>query len=359
MFRITLKIISSLLISAVIISALGTSVFAEAPEETKYLRLSSNYTVGEFLERYKCTLPEGDNTDSDLPLGSGLLVESAVGNYITVLPGDVDGDGLVSTTDYLRIKSYFSVGFDLADAFLEAADINEDGAVDTTDILRVKSDFLNTYSINPVIVNTTLPSSRYYNTAMPVSYYEEHLAEDTESRYLLKVRVDGISPSVSRSGKEIDWKDLDDATKYTMPEKLTVTEILSENGKDKFTVGETINAGTDWCMLQDSGDGTYTLDMSKMVPQYPALEIGREYIVIIYDLAATGNTYYTEERLATLPYAVFSLAPTWTKNLNSVEMFSHVPFFKSYQALVEEYQERYCSDYDIPDDKTVYYVWEY
>lgn len=61
---------------------------------------------------------------------------------VIVMRGDVNGDGMVNTTDYLRIKSYFLKTTHLTGAYASAADCDGDGKITTSDYLRVKSYFM-------------------------------------------------------------------------------------------------------------------------------------------------------------------------------------------------------------------------
>lgn len=55
-------------------------------------------------------------------------------NGILVLPGDVNGDGIVDTSDAQQIFNHFMGIVILTDSYaIEAADVNEDGTIDTSD----------------------------------------------------------------------------------------------------------------------------------------------------------------------------------------------------------------------------------
>ncbi|MBE6648659.1 MAG: hypothetical protein E7614_03970 [Ruminococcaceae bacterium] len=345
----------SALILSTSLSGFALGVSAETATETQYIKLYENYTVGEFLERYKLNLPEGVSADLEKALGSGFSAKDALGDYITVLSGDADGDGLVSSTDYLKLKKHILKDIELDGAFLEAADVNEDGAVDSTDLLRVKSSFLGEYNMN-LSIKSKLDSYSYYS-ATSLATLEKETMEYPDSAFLLKIRIDGVDSSVSRLGKELDLKKYVDPDYNSMQVSFTITEILSESGKDKFTVGQKLTAGQDFVHLMPNGKGTYQLITSRFNPQLPLTEVGREYIVLMRDLRfRNSNGVFTEERTENLPYSLYGIAPTWTKNLNSIDMFADMSFSEIYQDLVEEIQGKYCVDESIPDERTKFLI---
>ncbi len=55
-----------------------------------------------------------------------------------ILPGDIDGDGSISSTDYLKIKNYLLDSSKATDQFKSLADANGDGNIDSTDYLFIK-----------------------------------------------------------------------------------------------------------------------------------------------------------------------------------------------------------------------------
>ena len=64
------------------------------------------------------------------------------------LKGDVNADGAIDSTDYLRIKGHFLGTFTLEGVAFKAGDVNEDGVIDSTDYLRIKGHFLGTYNLH-------------------------------------------------------------------------------------------------------------------------------------------------------------------------------------------------------------------
>ncbi len=64
-----------------------------------------------------------------------------------IMLGDVNGDGTLDSTDYLRIKSYFLKTSDLTGVYYIAADCDKDGTITSTDYLRLKGHFLKQYDL--------------------------------------------------------------------------------------------------------------------------------------------------------------------------------------------------------------------
>lgn len=60
-------------------------------------------------------------------------------NYVVVIKGDVNGDGLIYATDYVSIKNHIMGKKKLEGAYLKAADINNDNNIYATDYVRIKN----------------------------------------------------------------------------------------------------------------------------------------------------------------------------------------------------------------------------
>ncbi len=86
----------------------------------------------------------GNEVSENSVCASGFIVKTKNGSDWCVVSviGDVDGDGIISSTDYLRIKSSFLGTFSLEGVFAIAADTYSDGEINATDYLRIKSHFI-------------------------------------------------------------------------------------------------------------------------------------------------------------------------------------------------------------------------
>ena len=82
--------------------------------------------------------------------GLGAISASAHGFVYdeTYVLGDVDGNGVVDSTDYMRVKSMFLGAYNLSGEYFVAGDVDASGVIDTTDYLRLKSAFMGTYNLD-------------------------------------------------------------------------------------------------------------------------------------------------------------------------------------------------------------------
>lgn len=86
--------------------------------------------------------------------GTKIKYEKDIGTVVTlevVVTGDIDGNGRVTTTDYITIRSYLKNPSILTGAKLEAADVDGDG-IGTSDYFKVKLYFSGLYDIYANIV---------------------------------------------------------------------------------------------------------------------------------------------------------------------------------------------------------------
>ena len=85
-------------------------------------------------------------------MGTGMtftLKENGVlTTYTVVIKGDVNGDGAIYATDYVRIKNFIMGKTSLNDEYLYAADVNVDGNVYATDYVKIKNYIMGKGSID-------------------------------------------------------------------------------------------------------------------------------------------------------------------------------------------------------------------
>ncbi|MBO7253933.1 MAG: leucine-rich repeat protein, partial [Clostridia bacterium] len=81
-------------------------------------------------------------------VGTGSVVSDENGNeYTVIVHGDVDGTGVVDSTDYLKIKSVFLGSEALEGIYFDAANVDNDEFISSTDYLRIKSYFLGNHNL--------------------------------------------------------------------------------------------------------------------------------------------------------------------------------------------------------------------
>lgn len=86
------------------------------------------------------------------PVGTGDTIsviynDIACDNIVVLVYGDVNGDGRVTSNDYLLIKKSVNNPDLLTGLYFEAADVNCDGVVSTVDYFRIKKHFTGGYNI--------------------------------------------------------------------------------------------------------------------------------------------------------------------------------------------------------------------
>lgn len=105
------------------------------PEKTTVASLMATvYSSATIQSADKVTI---DNA-SEQYVGTGMILCYPTVKYIIVVDGDVDGNGVVNTLDYIKIKLHLK-GSSLIGAYLLAADLDRDGTVTSAEYLSVKS----------------------------------------------------------------------------------------------------------------------------------------------------------------------------------------------------------------------------
>ena len=106
-------------------------------------------------------------------------------------PGDIDGDRMITITDYLIMKHMILGIYDFNPQYTENADINKDGSIDATDIMLLKRHIL---GIEKIVTNdqTGLEADHIICRVLGHIYSSEivtvitHRARDTQPRCLEK-----------------------------------------------------------------------------------------------------------------------------------------------------------------------------
>ncbi len=87
------------------------------------------------------------SSNSTSYLGSGTIITYKGVDYTVIVKGDVDGNGEITSTDYVRIKGLFAGTYSLDEISKDSADIDKNGSITASDYIKVKSHFLQTYDL--------------------------------------------------------------------------------------------------------------------------------------------------------------------------------------------------------------------
>jgi hypothetical protein len=88
-------------------------------------------------------------------IGTGMVLKLMDGSTVlqsltVVVTGDVNGDGRINLTDFVRLKSHLMGKSTLTGAFGKAGDVNGDGKANLTDFIRLKSHLMGKVLIVPI-----------------------------------------------------------------------------------------------------------------------------------------------------------------------------------------------------------------
>lgn len=123
-----------------------TGIKLSSKRETLISNLKNTYS----LTNIKYTLNNGKETNSGV-VSTGDKITITINNssktYTVIIKGDVNGDGVISSIDYSRIKGYFLGKYKLSNEYFKAADVSKDGKITSIDYSRVKGYFLGKYNI--------------------------------------------------------------------------------------------------------------------------------------------------------------------------------------------------------------------
>lgn len=184
----------------------------------------------------KLCLP-GDLTASQEVLGTGTVISSASANarLTAVVTGDLNGDGNVTITDMLMVKSHI-LGNELEELATIAGDVNYDGSVSISDFLCIKSNLLGLAPITaptgsgkqPLLILSPLSSLNWDINAY--SYFS-----DNDS--LITVAEDGTVTAKDKEGTAFIYA-LDDKLQVLGRIAVTVLEggITVDMPQNEFTL---------------------------------------------------------------------------------------------------------------------------
>ena len=109
--------------------------------------VSSKTTVPELLTSLGKDAKVKDKYEEEIKVspsdfvGTGCVITVDHKDYQISVKGDINGDGIISSTDYQTVLRYFKKLKNLDGVYFNAADVNEDGVVNTADYLKIKYAF--------------------------------------------------------------------------------------------------------------------------------------------------------------------------------------------------------------------------
>ena len=128
-------------------------------DEDTIQKIPANLTVGDFLagiheQEYVRVIKNGEAVALDSMIGTGMEVQLVVDGQvimvlIAIVTGDVNGDGSITVTDMLQIKSQLLNKSKIEGVYALAADTNKDGNISITDFMQVKAHILGKSMITP------------------------------------------------------------------------------------------------------------------------------------------------------------------------------------------------------------------
>ena len=72
-------------------------------------------------------------------IGTGFTIKYNGTAYTVIKKGDVNSDGKVTSSDYVKIKNYIMGKGSLSSVSKSAADVNQDGKVTSSDYVKIKN----------------------------------------------------------------------------------------------------------------------------------------------------------------------------------------------------------------------------
>lgn len=118
--------------------------------ETTIFAFMSKINDSNFVKAYKGT----EEITGTAFICTGMLIKIMDGatvkkTYTAVVTGDINGDGKVTLTDFVQLKSHILNKSTLTGAYASAADLNGDGKITLTDFVKAKAHLLNKELITP------------------------------------------------------------------------------------------------------------------------------------------------------------------------------------------------------------------
>jgi hypothetical protein len=133
----------------------GESSYVKDGASLKNVKPST--TVDSLLSQFenadlKVVGEDGNSITASQNVGTGDKIQlykngEIVDALTVIILGDIDGNGVIDSTDYIRVKANFLGTFSLDSNQKIAADVDLSDKIDSTDYMRIKGHFVNTFVI--------------------------------------------------------------------------------------------------------------------------------------------------------------------------------------------------------------------
>ncbi len=107
-------------------------------------------SVKAFSEKYPTASvynADGTAASQDDIISTGTVIDFNGKKYTAIVLGDPNGDGSISSTDFLMCRKSYLGTFSLGDTGFSAADIDGDGKITSTDFMRIRKHYLKLHNI--------------------------------------------------------------------------------------------------------------------------------------------------------------------------------------------------------------------
>ncbi len=137
--------------ATVFVKSQGTAV-GELNNTDKEFKVEPNVTLKEILDKYPNASVKDSSgkaiTDKSKKIGTGTKVTIGNTTYTVIKLGDVNGDGEIFATDYVKIKNHIMEVNALNDIQKKAASISTPGEIKATDYVKIKNFIMGTGNID-------------------------------------------------------------------------------------------------------------------------------------------------------------------------------------------------------------------
>ncbi len=164
--------------------------------------------------------------------------------FTAIVKGDVNGDGSITSTDFMQVRRNYLGLFGLNDLAFKAADVNGDNKINSTDFMQIRRHFLKLYDICPDgvsgIIYDEVPSlPQEEEKTLFASSFEDEDAPAMQST-LDNNRVSAVKNTENSksgmtvktgTGPSVTWNDHYQNVGFTGDKALTVHGIHQGSGK--------------------------------------------------------------------------------------------------------------------------------